>query len=87
MYSYNAAHLSQMVRLIKTDANGNEIWDKSFDGSGWNEGKSVQQTNDGGYILSGSAYSYGSGGKNSVVWLIKTDPNGNRVWDKTFDGA
>ncbi|MGD0950994.1 MAG: hypothetical protein ABR985_01120 [Methanotrichaceae archaeon] len=75
---------SQDLWLIKTDGYGNEIWDKSFDGSGWNEGKSVQQTNDGGYIISGSAYSYSSGGKNSVVWLIKTDPNGVKVWDKTF---
>jgi hypothetical protein len=75
---------SQDLWLIKTEGYGNEIWDKSFDGSGWNEGKSVQQTNDRGYIISGSAYSYISGSKNSVVWLIKTDPNGNKIWDKTF---
>jgi hypothetical protein len=75
---------SQDLWLIKTDSYGNEIWDKSFDGSGWNEGKSVQQTSEGGYIISGSAYSYSSGGKNGVVWLIKTDTNGNKIWDKTF---
>jgi hypothetical protein len=75
---------NQDLWLIKVDAGGNEIWDKSFDGSGWNEGKSVQQTKDGGYILAGSNYSYNQRDKNSVVWLIKTNSNGNGVWDKTF---
>jgi hypothetical protein len=70
----------QYIRLIKTDANGNKVWDKSFGESGWNEGKSVQQTNDGGYIVTGSTASYSA--RNSALWLIKTDPDGNEVWDK-----
>ncbi len=75
---------SQNAWLIKLDDKGNEIWDRMFGTSGWNEGKSVQQTNDGGYILAGSTYSYGSGGKSSVVWLIKIDEKGNKIWDRTF---
>jgi len=69
--------------LIKTDANGNKVWDKTFAGSGSDEAFAVQQTSDGGYILAGWTYLIGAG---DDAWLIKTDVNGNKVWDKTFGG-
>jgi hypothetical protein len=72
------------VLLTKVDASGDEEWEKTFGGTGWNEGKSVQQTVDGGYIITGSTHPYGGSAKNDVVWLIRTDSNGNKVWDKTF---
>ena len=73
------------VWLIKTDANGDEEWSKTF-GAANNDGvMSVQQTTDNGYVLIGGTESFGSGGKD--VWLIKTDVDGNKEWDKTFGGA
>lgn len=65
--------------LIKTDANGNKLWDRMFDGGYIN---SLQQTSDDGYIMCGTTESYGADKAN--IWLIKTDAEGNKIWDKTF---
>ena len=73
------------IFLIRIDASGNKIWDKTFGGIQKDWGQSVLQTSDGGFIICGATKSYGSGDMD--VWLIKTDSNGNKIWDKTFGGS
>jgi hypothetical protein len=73
------------VYIIKLGENGNKVWEKIFGGSKWDEAYSIQQTNDGGYIVAGYTNSFGAGG--SDVYVIKLDENGNKVWEKTYGGS
>ena len=71
------------ILLVKIDNVGNEEWRKTFGGINRDEGNSVQQTTDGGYIISGTTFVNSS---NPDLWLIKTDSNGEEEWNKTFGG-
>lgn len=61
-----------------------EAWNATFGGITMDNGYSVEQTSDGGYIVSGSTYSGGI----PDVYLIKTDAHGIKQWDTTpFTGG
>jgi hypothetical protein len=73
------------VYLIRTDANGNALWEKTYGGTDGDCGHSVAQTADSGYIVAGDTRSFGAGGGD--VYLIRTDANGNALWEKTYGGT
>ena len=85
-YGYDDDGIGGNFWLVKTDSEGNKEWDRTFGGSSGDFAHSVQQTSDGGYILAGVTYSYGESG-GCDFWLVKTDSEGNKEWDKTFGGS
>jgi hypothetical protein len=72
------------VLLLKTNSTGVLQWSKTYGGASDDEGKSVEETADGGFIISGFTQSYGSGYQ---MYLIKTNSTGNITWSKTFGGG
>lgn len=79
--------------IVKIDANGVKQWDADFGGSSNDYLTPLQQTADGGYILSGYSSSPISGDKTQAgpggtdYWMVKTDVNGIKQWDATFGGS
>jgi len=66
--------------LVKTDSLGNEQWSKTLDYENDTDiGYSVQQTSDGGYIITGQAAPFDGGVE---AWVVRTDSIGNILWDK-----
>jgi hypothetical protein len=73
--------------VVKTDSKGAVQWQKTFGGSDWDMGNSVQQTTDGGYIVAGCINcGFGAPGPGSF-YLLKLDGSGKQVWDKTIPGS
>lgn len=70
--------------LIKTDASGNMLWNKTYGGFNSERGSSIILTEDGGFLLIGvtETSTYGS----QDIWIVKTDSNGNHLWNRTFGG-
>jgi len=64
--------------LVKTDAQGDTLWTRTYGGPGAEGAYSVQQTADGGYIIAGN-------GGGVVFYVVKTDESGNMIWTHTYD--
>jgi len=72
------------VYLIKTNTSGDTLWTRTYGGTDYDGGRSVQQTADGGYIITG--YTHSSGAGSGDVYLIKTNASGDTLWTRTYGG-
>jgi len=68
--------------LIRTDATGEPLWQRTYGGQDWDFFHSVQTTSDGGVLISGQTFSYDdTGGK---AWLLRMDSSGDTLWTHVF---
>lgn len=77
--------------LVKVDANGNMLWERSFGGTGIEISYDIANTLDNGYVVVGNTFSSDgdvSGNKGeSDIWLLKVDDAGSIVWEQTYGGS
>jgi len=78
------AEMQGDIYLIRTDAAGEVLWEKTYGGEGYRLGQSISRAKDGGLLISGVTASPGSGGMD--IFLTKLDQDGNELWTKTFGG-
>lgn len=78
------------VWLVKLDASGNIIWEKTIGGTSTDNGIKARQTNDGGYIVTANTWSEDTdvvGAHEDVeMWNVKLDANGNIDWQRPMGG-
>ncbi len=77
--------------LIKLDTSGAVQWQKSYGGSNFDEANCIIQTNDNGYLVSGTSLSNdhevnGNHGRYDY-WVVKADGSGNFEWQESFGGS
>lgn len=77
--------------IIKLSSTGNIVWENTVGGTDYDRANSIQQTNDGGFIVAGRSKSddgdvTGHQG-NTDFWVVKLDALGNLVWQKTMGGS
>lgn len=70
--------------VLKLDASGEVVWQKTYGGEGYDSANAIQQTADGGYIVAGFTNSFGESGD---AWVLKLNASGNVVWQKTYGGT
>jgi len=82
--------------IVKLDGTGNILWQNSFGGTGSDEARSVAQSSDGGFVVTGISTSndgdvtgqHGNGGivGTTDYWVVKLDSVGSMQWQKSLGG-
>jgi hypothetical protein len=76
---FGSQGFSQQILVVKVDAQGQSQWQRTFSLNNYGErAYGVVETNDGGYVLFGSAYLPSA--VDNRPWLLKLDADGNTVW-------
>jgi hypothetical protein len=79
--TYDTGNAFSDILIVKTDTDGNEQWRKTIGGNKDDVANSIISIPDG-YLICGTTESIGAGLKD--IYLVKTDLNGDFVWERTF---
>lgn len=77
--------------VIKLNNSGDLVWETNLGGNSDEEGNSIKQTIDGGYIVVGMTDSndqdIGGDTDSADLWIVKLDESGNLVWETNYGGS
>lgn len=79
--------------IWKMNEKGDQDWQKSFGGSGFDMLQSIKNTKDGGFFVAGTSSSSGDFQKkdaskgNTDFWVIKLNASGEEQWQRTIGGS
>ena len=73
----------QDMFIMKLNLNGDLLWTKVYGDIYYDFGNSIEETNDGGYIVVGSTEPVHS--SHIEIYVVRTDSEGNQEWTKTYD--
>jgi hypothetical protein len=83
--------ISQDIWIVKLSSSGLLEWQKTYGGLYPDEGNSIKQTNDGGYIMIGTPGSNDGDVINNHggtdIWLVKLNNNGLIEWQSCLGGS
>ena len=77
--------------VIKSNASGDIIWEKSYGGSEIDEARGVISTDNGDHIIVGDTrseeqdVSFNNGGAD--LWVLRISDNGDTIWEKSYGGS
>ncbi len=72
------------VHLMKIDAAGEVLWEKTYGGDRFDRGKAILPSADGGFAILAETESSGAGGRD--IYLLQVDADGYQVWSQTYGG-
>jgi len=80
---------SQKAWVFKTDPMGRMVWQKAYSVPGEidHHAYQVRQTSDGGYVVAADIIVFRNGAQSSVAWILRLGPDGNILWQKSYDGG
>jgi uncharacterized repeat protein (TIGR02543 family) len=84
-------HGSDDYWVVKLNSSGVIQWQKALGGTGYDWGRSIQQTVDGGYVVAGTSNSkdgdVGSSHADWHAWVVKLSSSGGIQWQKPLGGT
>jgi hypothetical protein len=73
--------------VVKTDADGNCVWSRTYGGKRQDIATSIINTKDGGYLIAGKTTSYISKGVGWDMMFVKIDSEGNSKWSRVLPAS
>ncbi len=83
-YTSSLDAVQEDIYLVRMDVQGEVLWSQTYGGEGDDNGWDMVEAEDGGFLITGFTDSFGAGGMD--IYLIRTDTDGNMLWERTFGG-